>query len=357
MFSKESDHSLEVRLPDPYFSLYRVNFVQDGEKFHIIVTGEWARKLSNCGYAFIQGVAYSAEEEELRRVLPLFRNKYGERHVALHGMDGGSAFSLERDPGKKKTRYEILEEEFDHASSSYEEKVRGNPVESYMRQRTTEILAGMARNGMEILEIGCGTMIESSSIRSNVKLTCAELSRAMIRKAVEHSSDRENIDLKVVKVNGGHINTGVKYDIIFTTYGYMDLEDLDTVTTTIGDNLKSGGIFIGAYWNRLGLLDMIFSFILGRFRYLKEKLDGFVLPEFSRFTTATRPKMPLAFGRIGGFHVIGRYGICTVIPPYNFSRIALKLGKNALFTIDRILGSLPPFKYFSDYVLIILRRD
>ncbi len=358
MFSEKVEYNLEVKLPDPYLSTYLVNYIQEGDKFHIIITGEWKRKLKNCSFAYVHGDTYSASEESVDSLLDSFRRKYGSSHLEQHGLYSGTGFLLEKTDIPIRNRYEILGNEFDDVSKNYESSVKGNPVEVYMRGRTSMLLSHFARDGMNILEIGCGTLIEASAIRSKVSLTCAELSDEMISRAKENSKSLSEIGVEMLKVSSGFIRTGKKYDIIFTTFGYLDLEKIETVEATLRENLKDGGIFIGAYWNRLGFLDLLISMLLGRSEYLKQKNKGNVLPDFSRFTTATRPKNPYVFSKIRGFTVIKRIGVCTLIPPYNFNRVAKRLSnKKVFFALDLLVSSIPIIKNFADYIIVVLRRE
>jgi|YelNatPaOPRAMG01_1025707.scaffolds.fasta_scaffold00161_2 SAM-dependent methyltransferase len=358
MSSKNRESYLKVQLSDPYFSTHLVNYVQEGEGFHIIVTGEWKRKLKNCGYATVNDIIYSIYEERIDDVLPAFKNKYGTSHLEFHNMHSGTAYNLKRSDRARRTRYEILEAEFDEISENYESSIKSNPVAVYMRARTSNILTQTVREGMNILEIGCGTLIEASAIRSNVYLTCAEISNEMILRAKEKSKKVEQVNLETLKTSTGFVKTGKKYDIIFTTFGYLDLEEIETIEITLKENLKAGGIFIGAYWNRLGLMDMFLSLILGRYKYVKQKIAGMVLPDLSRFTTATIPKGPFAFSNMKGFSEIKRIGLCTIIPPYNFSKVAKRLAtKHLLFAIDKLVSSMPLLKNFGDYIIVVLKRE
>ncbi|MCL4341977.1 MAG: class I SAM-dependent methyltransferase [Candidatus Thermoplasmatota archaeon] len=358
MFSGKSESFLELKLPEPYLSTYRANYVEEGDRFFIIVTGKWCGKLRNCGYALVRGEVYTAKEEMTGAVINRFREKYGTEHLNFHHMDTGTGFILERSDNVQRSRYDILGMEFDQASKDYDTSISSNPVEIYMRSRTSEVLSLLARDGMSILEIGCGTLIESSAIKSNISLTCAEISNQMLNIAAERSKTIENIKLELVKVSSGVIRTDKKYDIIFTTYGYLDLEDLKTIETTLNENLKVGGMFIGAYWNRFGIFDIFLSLMLGRFEYVREKLKGLVLPECSRFSTATRPKKPLDFSRLSGFSIVQRRGVCTVIPPYNFLRIVKHFANKRIpFALDRATSSLPIIKNFADYIMVVLRRE
>ncbi|MHB8561340.1 MAG: class I SAM-dependent methyltransferase [Thermoplasmataceae archaeon] len=358
MFSRKSECFLELKLPEPYLSTYRANYVEEGDRFFIIVTGKWGGKLRNCGYAFVHGKVYIAKEEMIDAVINRFREKYGSVHLNSHQMDAGTGFILERSDHVQRSRYDILGIEFDQVSKDYDASIRSNPVEIYMRSRTSEVLSLLARDGMSILEIGCGTLVESSTIKSKVSLTCAEISNQMLSIAGERSRSIENIRLELLKVSSGNIRTDQKFDIIFTTYGYLDLEDMNTIEATLKENLKIGGLFIGAYWNRFGIIDIFLSILLGRFKYVREKLRGLVLPDFSRFSTATRPKKPLDFSRLSGFSDVQRKGVCTVIPPYNFLRLVRHLANKRMpFDLDRATSSLPIIKNFADYIIVVLRRE
>ena len=358
MSSENNEIVLEVELPDPYISTYSVNYIKEGARFHIIITGEWMRKLKNCSLVHIQGNTYSAKEEPLEPLIEAFKKKYGSSHLDFHDMLSGTAFLLEKTDKPIRNRYEILEREFDEVSKNYESSIKGNPVEVYMRDRTSLILSRFAKDGMNVLEIGCGTLMEAAAIRSMVHLTCAELSNEMIVKAQENSKSIHNIEFETLKVSTGIVKTDKKYDILFTTFGYLDLENIETIENTLRENLRPGGIFIGAFWNRFGFLDILISLLLGRGKYVKQKIRGNVLPDFSRFTTATIPKGPNELFKMKGFSKVKKVGVCTVIPPYNFSSIAKRLiNKKVLFRMDTLASSLPFIKNFADYIIVVLRRE
>ena len=359
MYLKRDDFAISICLPEPYNTCHEVNFVMVDDRVTIIPTGDLKRKILNCGFLEIDGKEYSTTVRNLDLLAGHFRAKYGDAHFEKYFGSERDALILETDTTNRKGIYRILENEFDQAASEYDLRITTNPVERYMRFRTSEILRHYCKPGSSILDIGCGTLRELAGLPEDVTITCAELSDSMILEARRASYElgiQQRVDY--LKVSSGIVETGRKYDIVFSSFGYIDLENMENIATSVTGNLKESGIFIGCFWNRLGVLDLLLSLLKGKFAYLKQKTDGKVYPDHSRFSTVTFPKNAFAMREIQGMVEIDKLGICLVLPPYHMTR-ALKLLDRMpkLYTFDRFISRLPLIKNFSDYIIVVMRMS
>ena len=359
MYLKRDDFAISICLPEPYRTCHEVNFVKVDDRVAIIPTGDLKRRILNCGFLELDGREYSATVQNLDLVEGHFRAKYGDAHFEKYFGRETDALMLEIDTTNGKGIYRILENEFDQAASEYDLRITTNPVERYMRFRTSEILRHYCKPGSAILDIGCGTLRELAGLPDDVTITCAELSDSMISEARRASYElglQERVEY--LKVSSGIVETERKYDIVFSSFGYIDLENIGNITASVTGNLKQSGIFIGCFWNRHGMLDFLLSLLKGKFAYLRQKTDGKVYPDHSRFSTVTFPKDASEMRKIKGLVEIERLGICLILPPYHMTR-ALKLLDHVpgLYALDRFMSRLPLIKNFSDYVAVVMRMS
>ncbi|MGC8505371.1 MAG: class I SAM-dependent methyltransferase [Thermoplasmata archaeon] len=359
MYLKRDDFAISICLPEPYKTCHEVNFVKIDDRVAIIPTGDLKRRILNCGFLEIGGREYSAKVQSLNLVAGDFRAKYGDVHFEKYFGGETDALMLETDTTKRKSIYRILESEFDQAAADYDIRITTNPVERYMRSRTSEILRRYCKPGSSILDIGCGTLRELSGLQEDVTVTCAELSDSMILEA-KRASNELGIQKRVeyLKVSSGIVETHRKYDIVFSSFGYIDLENMGNIAASVTHNLKESGVFIGCFWNRHGMLDLMLSLLKGKFAYIRQKTDGKVYPDHSRFSTVTFPKNASAMREIRGLKEIEKLGICLVVPPYHMTR-ALRLLDHmpGLYALDRFMSRLPLIKNFSDYMIVVMRMS
>jgi hypothetical protein len=359
MYSRKSDYTINICLPGPYSTCHEVNFIELGKDICFIPISDLKRKVLNCGYLEIGNNEFPVSVQPIESVADGFIAKYGKSHFERYFRNETEAIILGNSTPDKIGFYRILENEFDQAASDYDLRITTNPIEKYMRLRTSEILKHYCKPGYAILNIGCGTLREIEGLPENVTVTCAELSNSMIARAKKMSAVigiQDRIDY--LKTFSGVVQTGREYDIVFSSFGYLDIENIDNIAASINGNLKDSGLFIGCFWNKHGILDLLFSLLKGKFEYIRQKSNGKVFPDQSRFSTITLPKNASALRKIQGLVEIGRIGLCTLIPPYNMKR-AVKLLNNlpGLFSLDSAISGLPLIRNFSDYTIIIMRKS
>ena len=358
MYSPGNDQYLVLKLPDPYLSSLKANYIVKDQLIYLISTGDWGRKALNTGCAIIGEQLYSVSEVPISEIIKSFEEKYGKDHAERHKLKDGTGLCLKKTESCRHSRYEILEREFDHVASFYEDRIRSSTVQRYMRERTGQVLRKYIVRGTDVLEIGSGVLLETWDLQEEVNLTCAELSSRMIELSREKYLYRNMIPPEFIKTGSGVLETGKKFDLIFSSFGYIDLEDIRTIEETLNNNLRNGGVLILSYWNKIGLLDGFISALCGRTGYLKEKLRGEVSTEKSRFSTVSRPKKPGSFRNMMGFREIQREGICILIPPYNFSA-SEKISSSfpGILRLDSMLGKIPLIRDFSDYIISVMVKE
>jgi len=359
MYSRKSDYTIDICLPEPYGTCHEVNFIELGKNICFIPVSDLKRKVLNCGYLEIGNKEFPVRVQPVESVADDFIAKYGKSHFERYFRDETEAIILENGTPEKIGFYEILENEFNQAAPDYDLRITTNPVEKYMRLRTSEILKHYCKPGYAILDIGCGTLRELDGLPENVTVTCAELSNSMIARARKMSAVigiQDRIDY--LKTSSGVVQTDREYDLVFSSFGYLDIENIDNIAASIAENLKDSGLFIGCFWNKHGIIDSLFSLLKGKFEYIRQKSSGKVIPDQSRFSTITLPKNASDLMKIQGLVEIERIGVCTLLPPYNMKRAVKLLSKMpGLFSLDRAISRLPFIRNFSDYIVIIMRKS
>lgn len=346
--------TIELYTPDPFLRKMRFDYVLESGIILIIPTGERTvllqQKFMKCGSEY-----YQCEIVSKSYVRDLFVSKYGIRHFSRYFSN--SSYALKLIPTQMRPEVgKELEKIFDGMAPSYEMELMKNPVQRYMREVTSSLLRKYSKEGCSVLDLGCGPMIESLTLPDSILLTGADISSGMLNEAMRRAAGRGNV--KLVKTDMELSGTFSQYDIIYSTYGAMELLGHEKMKTFVTDHLKDGGVFIICFWNSLGLLDNLLALFAGKFSYVLQKIAGKVHPNQSRHQVYTKPSNPFNISAIFGAKVLERTGVCLIVPPYNYNRLITAITKLSFITrIDRFLGSCPLMWIFSDYVAVVMQPN
>lgn len=353
---KEDDYSLSITTPYPFLRRIEVNFVINRGKTFIIAVGDWRMDIGLIPMVFIDGQGFVAERTDTEPALKLFLGKYGQFHLDKYFKGEIAAYSLS--PGLIDYNVKsVVAKVFDDVAETYEQIIRENATQLHMRAISREILMKYYFAGAGILDLGAGVMLETGHLASTSKLTAVEGSfslQELIRKQFEEGKPGK------VDIYGSVqdlLEKGMEYDVIFSTFGYLELNNLKETLMEARKLLKPGGVFLAGFWNSKGLLDGLLSLVQGKKEYFLEKRNGMVPAGQSKYNLAAYAHRISDFKNVQGLKIREMRGICTIIPPYNYA-LSRRLSQRGLIRkLDNFLGKLPIVNNFSDHVIVVLTRE
>ncbi len=260
-----------------------LGFVREGESVYLVArerSAQWPVDLLRRSRADLAlpdeeragTPALITEPSERARVLGLFREKYGEAQfsrwydhparVVRVTLDGGSPPS----PPGSAGYYSWLQAEFDNVADDYDRHITGNRMNLLLRNRSLAILRERLRDAHRLLEIGCGSGMETLPLLElGHEVTAVDISGRMldvVRHKAEASGVAERLttrelaarDLDGLKTPGGD----GAFDGAYSTYGALNCEpDLSRIPTSLARLLRPGAPFVTAVYNRWCLFELV----------------------------------------------------------------------------------------------------
>jgi arsenite methyltransferase len=146
----------------------------------------------------------------------------------------------------RKERDEYVAREFDRAAKSYDDS---RFVNSY--QRRTQILAINTmhiENGMNILDLGCGTgrgtIDIAEKLEGSGKVLGLDLSEEMVRKARQNLAGfrYDNVEFEVG--SGSTLDVENYYDFVLSTNAFHHFDRKEEIFARVWKSLKHNGVFV-----------------------------------------------------------------------------------------------------------------
>ncbi|EQD59777.1 methyltransferase type 11, partial [mine drainage metagenome] len=221
---------------------------------------------------------------------------------------------------------------------------------------TGEALRKHAKKGFKILDIGCGTMMETRQLAGDCFVTGIDASTLMLDQA-KSFIDPSNLDrVEFLKV-GAELKQDIgKFDIIFSSFGYLESSSLEQFLSYAESHLSEEGKIIFTLWNRLGLMDILLSIATLKIGYLGRKLVSSGDITIGRYPLPVHPRLPRNTSK-RNLRLKELSGICVILPPYNYTRLGCVLLKHGILArLDRILSRVPLFRYLGDFSLLVMAR-
>ncbi|MEM3313140.1 MAG: class I SAM-dependent methyltransferase [Thermoplasmatales archaeon] len=347
------EFSIELEIGGPFMRVIETNFVKDGESIVIIPTGNWLHELAIYPYVRLGETVMKATVSTDTRYIEMFKEKYGLEHFSRYFSKARESIVLTPCGSEPGYNYDHLGKIFDIANENYISAVKENWVQLYMRRETLRLLKRYANKGDRILDLGCGPMSEVLSLGDDFLITEVDVSERALSEA--RKTGRSNVNY--ILFRGPESISGI-YDIVFSSYGFLNTEGKENVISILEKNLRPGGIFIGSFLNKFGAMDILLNFVLGRFDYCRQRISGFLPVNFSRYNLLSYPRSPSYLLDSPLLTKEERRGICLISPPYNFTRLVKILGKLRIIeNLDRVLSGLPLVWAISDYILFAYRKS
>jgi SAM-dependent methyltransferase len=318
---------------------------------------------------FIGTASEVTDRSELRNeVLPTFVGAYGrERLSQWFGAGVGCVSFVEsRD---RIPYYHAVESLFDRSASRYDEAVESNPFDRHLRTVALDVLREEFRPGDRVLELGCGTGLETIPLaESGIHVVALDLSRGMLgeldRKAHAASVHAriETRQARISDLSGLVRELGPEsFDGAFSHFGALNCEpDLTALPEALRQLVKPDGRVSLGIWNRTCVSEMVLYGIQLRPGRAFARFHSSVPVGRSRFGVPVFPHSPGEVTRLfsSQFSLEKSVGVSVLMPPYNLGSRLVPHPRFVtwLESADRRMKTLPFFRYLGDHFLLELRR-
>ncbi len=356
MYSEEYEpRELQVVTGDLFRRKIILDFVNVKNGFVVIPTGIWIEDIRILPIVSINGKIYKAEFTDLSLFKEAFVRKYGMEHYLKYFSGAREAVLLKPYSGDGDYSYETIGRYFDYISQQYIKRIQENKVQILLRQAVVEMLSKMIMDGNTVLDLGSGPNSEILHIDKNISVTEVDVSEKMIEISKKMNINTK-MDVKYLLMRSINDIKG-QYDIIFSTFGFLNLESIENIRKITNSHLKEGGYFIGTYMNEVCFMDVLLSLLTGRFRHIRERISGKMTANYSRYGIVSFPRGPNFLREIGLDSIILKNGMCTIIPPYNYTRLNRWLEKfPSIYRLDRAFSQLPLVREYSDFIMFIGKK-
>ena len=264
---------------------------------------------------------------------------------------------------------DLLEAHFDRLAADYDEQVRENPLDAALRESSVRALRQAYRPGHRVLEIGCGTGIETLALaREGIDVVALDVSQGMLdRLRVKAQSEGLLAHIMPRKLRASELGDLIPefghaaFQGAFSDFGALNLEPkLGGIPRALADLVAPGGKLVFGIWIRVCLAEMTLYAIGLRPRRAFARLESPVPVGLSRFGLPAYPQSPgpfLAAFR-PAFTIERVEALPFLVPPYDFLPHVPRPVRvlPLLESLDRPLRPRFPFNRLGDHFLATLRR-
>jgi len=301
-------------------------------------------------------------------ILPEFARHFGPEQVSrwFGPLIGCIALSESAYGSSYHAQVEAL---FDTAARAYDQTVQADPLNLHPRLVSVQALRNLFSPGSRVLELGCGTGLETIPLaESGVNVVALDISAKMLaeleRKASAASLARRIIARKGLLSDLSEIVSEFgpgSFDGAFSHFGALNCEpSLNGLPEALHQLVKPAGRLSLGVLNRTSLLEMVlFSATLRPRRGLARL--GTTLPVGrSQFGVAVFPRGPGEMRRLFSpfFDVERTMGVSVFLPPPHLgTRLRRRPALLSLLkSIDRSVARQPLFRSLGDNFLMELVR-
>lgn len=301
-------------------------------------------------------------------ILPQYAAKFGAERVSRwFGSQVGCVTLVESEDVTPYHR--AVEALFDRSASKYDRIVQSNRFDMHLRKVALEILKQLFQPGHRVLELGCGTGLETIPLaRAGVDLVALDISSGMLMELERKA--RAGPLAGRIETRKGSISQLAdivsdfgpgSFDGAFSHFGALNCEpNLDAVPGALHELVKPGGRISLGVWNRTCLAEIVL-FALGlRPGRALARLQSAVPIGRSRFGVPVFPHSPAEVERLfwPQFSLERAVGVSIFVPPYNLARHVAPHAKlvSLLEAADRVARDRPFLRYLGDHFLFEMRR-
>ncbi len=265
--------------------------------------------------------------------------------------------------------YDQVEALFDQAARNYDRRVQDDPLNLHPRRVSSEVLRKLFPPGSRVLELGCGTGLETIPLaETGVNVVAFDISAKMLAE-LDRKARAADLGDRIVTRKGliSELSTIVtefgpgSFDGAFSHFGALNCEpNLGGLPTTLHQLVKPNGRVSLGVLNRTSLAEMVLFVAALRPRRAFARLRSALPVGQSQFGVFVLPYGPAEVRRLFTpfFRVEKTFGVSVVLPP---SHLGGRLHRHPrlLSLLESIDGSVvdrPMFRYLGDYFLMQLVR-
>jgi SAM-dependent methyltransferase len=312
---------------------------------------------------------------ERSRVLGLFETKYGSEAFARWYDHPARVVEvqLEERPGPDEPRgryYRWLETEFDVVAPDYDHHILDNRMNRLLRDRSLALLRPTFHGRRSLLEVGCGSGIETLQLlREGHEIAAVDLSADMLA-VVREKARKEGLSerLRTIKARAGQLRSEVElkelapFDGAYSTYGAINCEPtLQPMEQGFAGLLGPGAPLVLGIYNRWCAFELMAYGLTGRLERALGRRVNPVPVGSSRFCVDV---YAYSLGEVKrAFAPTFRAGAASAVPlflpPSDLTSYSEKFASH-FATLDRWdarLGRLPGFAGWGDHFLVRMTRN
>lgn len=265
------------------------------------------------------------------------------------------------------TYYEHVERAFDQSAPRYDTRFFRYSTDVWMRRVSLAVLLDTFKEGDRVLEIGCGTGVETLRLaRAGISVLATDISEEMLsilRRKAEHHGLEERVQTR--RMAAHEVERMVQegpLDGAFSSFGALNCEPrLQTLPAALHRLLLPKANFICSVVNKLCLTEILFYLAKG------DPERGVARARSPTYVRASRngEKIPTFAYSVGEFMEIFRpffepnltMGLAVVLPPPHLQWIPRKFGvQSRAEALESKIGGAFPFNRLGDHFLVRMRR-
>jgi len=302
-------------------------------------------------------------------ILPQVTRQFGtERLSRWFGSDIG-CLALSGSPATA-SYHEQVEALFDHAAPDYDRTVQNDQLNRHLRMVSSEILRNLFPAGSRVLEVGCGTGLETIPLaESGAQVLAVDISAKMLaelERKVRAARVQDRVELRKGSIRElqnvlSDVRPGT-FDGAFSHFGALNCEpNLNGLPSILHRLIKTNGKVSLGVLNRTSLAEMVlFTASLRPSRALA-RLQSALGVGRSQFGVQVFPYGPGAIRRLFRpfFAEEKAIGVSVLLPPSHLGGRLLPHPTlfGLLESLDASVAERPLFRFLGDYFLMqVVRR-
>ena len=316
---------------------------------------------------FVGNASPIDDQAALQEILPEYAQQFGMVSLSRwFGQEVGCIALTES--MTELSYYDRVETLFDQAARDYDRMVQDDPLNMHPRQVSSEVLSNLFPSGSHVLELGCGTGLETIPLaEAGVNVVAVDISSRMLAE-LDRKVHATSLGNRITTRKGtiAQLSTIVSdfgpgsFDGAFSHFGAINCEPaLAGLPATLHRLIKPAGRISLGIVNRMSIAEMLlFTASLrpkrafARFRSGPVRLSQFGVPVFLYGAQEVRRLFWPFFAKEK------TTGVSVLLPPpYLGRRLQGHPGLRSLLqSMDGSVAHRPPFRNLGDYFLMQLVR-